>query len=81
MVIETGEKDMDAIEIAIHTLCELNESVVLVYGRDVKLRTSNKNVDLAKIAQKFGGGGHAFAAACNVKGKLAEFKEFISRIR
>lgn len=82
VIVETDEYDMTAIETAMHILCELNETVCLIYGdKDVKLRTSDKGMDLSLIAKEFGGGGHKFASACNVKGKVSEFKEFISHLK
>ncbi|GMA59065.1 phosphoesterase RecJ-like protein [Alicyclobacillus sacchari] len=40
---------------------------------------SKRLVDVAKIAQQFGGGGHARAAGCNLSGPLTEAKAHIER--
>ncbi|GLV12406.1 DHH family phosphoesterase [Alicyclobacillus hesperidum] len=40
---------------------------------------SKRLVDVAQIAQQFGGGGHARAAGCNLPGPLAEAKANVER--
>ncbi len=48
-------------------------------GRDeykISLRAKG-DVDVSKVAEKFGGGGHPHAAGCNIKGSLEEVKEKI----
>jgi bifunctional oligoribonuclease and PAP phosphatase NrnA len=42
----------------------------------ISLRSKNK-VDVAKLAQRFGGGGHMKAAGCTVNGSLTEVKQQI----
>lgn len=77
LIVETLEDDPAAVEGAMHVLCELNDTVCLIYGdKQVKLRTSNKELDLSKIAKHFGGGGHSFASGCNIE-SITEFKDFI----
>ena len=32
----------------------------------------SKKIDVAKICEKFGGGGHTFAAGCTIKASIKE---------
>lgn len=45
-----------------------------VYSVKASLRSRDK-VDVSKIAQKLGGGGHARAAGCTIEGSLSEVKQ------
>jgi phosphoesterase RecJ-like protein len=65
----------DAIEVLMQILFKVSESVCLIYGKNkmVKLRTSNISLDLSKVAEEYGGGGHPYAAACQIN-SISEFK-------
>jgi phosphoesterase RecJ-like protein len=41
----------------------------------VSLRSYDDNIDLNKIASKFGGGGHKHASGCEIKGSLNKIKQ------
>ena len=46
--------------------------------RLIKLNLRSKSpVDVQKIAQAFGGGGHKFASGCTIKGSLKEAEEAV----
>ncbi|MGL5440137.1 MAG: DHH family phosphoesterase [Filifactoraceae bacterium] len=45
----------------------------------VSLRSKSKTYNVAKIAERIGGGGHIMAAGCTVQGNLEEAKKIISR--
>jgi phosphoesterase RecJ-like protein len=80
MIVEISEEySIDTIESFIQILMKLSETICLIYGdrKDVKLRSSNPDVDVCEIAKLYGGGGHTYASACNVKGKVLEFRETI----
>lgn len=79
IIVEHKEDSPDVIESFIQILSKLSESVCLIYGEDkkVKLRTSNPNMDLSIIAKEYSGGGHPYAAMCNISGKRFEFKNKI----
>ena len=79
IIVETDVSGADVIESVMQILSKLSESVCLIYGKDntVKLRTSNPNLDLSKIAQKYSGGGHKYASGCVIKGSINEFKSDI----
>lgn len=70
----------DIIENFMQVLMKLNESVCFIYGnkKNVKLRTSNSLLDLSQLAKEYGGGGHSYAAMCNISGKSSEFKSKIT---
>jgi len=79
VIVETEETDPAAIENAMCILNKMNESVCLIYGsqKDVKLRTTNKDIDVSKIAKIFLGGGHKFAAQCRANGRTSELKSLV----
>ncbi|NQT50344.1 bifunctional oligoribonuclease/PAP phosphatase NrnA [Candidatus Kuenenbacteria bacterium] len=56
------------------TLYEANIIIVIHEGKDdtikCSLRTTKDNIDVAKLAQRFGGGGHAKAAGFSLTGRL-----------
>ena len=76
VIVETKEISPDLIESFMQILNKMNESVCLIYGDkgDVKLRTSNKLLDVSDLAVQYSGGGHSYAAMCNINGKVSEFK-------
>lgn len=78
VIVETLEDDPMAIESAMRILCSMNETVCLIFGdKQVKLRTSDKELDLSEIAKKFSGGGHPFASGINKLESITEFKDYI----
>ena len=56
-----------------------------IFFRETSARTikvsfrSKKKVDVSKIAQAFGGGGHPRAAGCTIEGELEQVKEQVLR--
>jgi phosphoesterase RecJ-like protein len=40
---------------------------------------SKNDIDVGRVCQRFGGGGHKNAAGCIVNGKLEDVKELIKR--
>ena len=82
VVIEVEDEfSPDVLESLMQVLMKLNESVCFIYGKDkkVKLRT-NVDIDLSKIAEEYGGGGHSYASMCQVEGKVAEFKNSVKSL-
>jgi phosphoesterase RecJ-like protein len=80
IIVETRETDANAIESAMHLLSELSESVCLIYGngtKNVKLRTSNKSLDVSKIAKEYGGGGHSDASMISSIENVTDLKNTI----
>lgn len=64
-----GNEDSGAIEQIMRLLHNFSESVCLIQPNGQgRLRTSNPNIDLSKIAELFSGGGHAHAAGLDVSG-------------
>ncbi|RJQ33999.1 hypothetical protein C4566_02625 [Candidatus Parcubacteria bacterium] len=70
---EASEADSEGLANFLHILKEGKISMVLKESKDgyikVSLRTTS-NVDLSKLAQYFGGGGHKKAAGFSLPGKL-----------
>jgi phosphoesterase RecJ-like protein len=79
VIAEIEEDAPDIIESFIQILSKMNEAICLIYGKNknVKLRTSNPNLDVSQIAKIYFGGGHKFASMCNINGKVSEFKNKI----
>ncbi len=82
-IVETESNfSPDVIENFMQILMKLNESVCFIYGREksVKLRTSNPELDVSKIAIEYDGGGHPYASMCRISGKVSEFKNKITSL-
>jgi phosphoesterase RecJ-like protein len=45
----------------------------------VGFRSKDENIDVNKIANYFGGGGHLMASGCRIKGKLEDVKRLVLR--
>ena len=61
-------------------ISRMSESVCLIAENgETRLRTSNSNIDVSKIAEQFGGGGHPFAAGCFVT-KRSKLKKIIRKV-
>lgn len=47
-------------------------------GKSVKVSfRSNNDIDVSKIAEEFGGGGHFNAAGCSIEGKIPEVEDIV----
>ncbi len=69
-----GKGDADVINV-LSTINEAEISLIFVENPDGEVKISwraRPGLDVSKIAQAFGGGGHVSAAGANVKGTLAE---------
>ena len=49
-------------------------------GENIKVSFRSEQVDVVRIAQVFGGGGHVRAAGCTVKGKMEEVEQKVLEI-
>lgn len=71
-------KDMDGIVSELRNTIGAEAAVFLYEHSEgnfkVSLR-SREHVDVSRVAQAFGGGGHMRAAGCNIEGTLAEAEE------
>lgn len=80
LIVELAEvEDPGVVEEVMRTLNSYTESVCLLQPNNaVRLRTRNPNVDVAKIAELFGGGGHKMAAGTVLgDGKRSALKSLI----
>lgn len=59
----------DGIAEALRSICSTDISFVIkeVDSKICKVSMRSKNLDIAEICTKFGGGGHKFAAGCTIK--------------
>lgn len=70
LIAEIDETDTSVVQEVADALFRYSESICLIDGNNnVKLRTSNDNLNVGDIAKIFGGGGHPFAAGFNANGK------------
>jgi phosphoesterase RecJ-like protein len=70
LIAEVDETDPSVVQEVAETLFRYSESFCLIDGNNqVKLRTSNENLDVGSIAKIFGGGGHTFASGFSAEGK------------
>jgi len=86
MIVEVEETDQAVVSEIMDTLFKYSENVVLIDGlTKARLRTSNKQLiesgKIAEIANIFSGGGHAFAAGCDVSGKRTAFLGVIKQLK
>ena len=79
---EAGACDEDADGIVNYAL-SINDVVAVAFFKElssgswrISLRSKGKN-NVAKVAEKFGGGGHRNAAGCRIEG---EYEEVRSRV-
>jgi len=80
LIVELAEvEDPGVVEEVMRTLNSYTESVCLIQPNNaVRLRTRNPNVDVAKIAELFGGGGHKMAAGTVLgEGKRSALKSLV----
>ena len=75
--LEKNKVDEDEIEGIASFLSTLEDINVVLFLREEKkgklkgsLRTSKKNIDVSKLAQKLGGGGHIKASGFNMDGEI-----------
>ncbi len=62
-------------------MSRMSESICLISENgEVRLRTSNKDLDVSQIASQFGGGGHSFAAGCFIN-KRSKLKRMIRSMK
>ncbi len=76
MFQETGGTESDAHDFIDHIHC-MKDVLVSFFLREgnsgnVRISFRSNSVDVDKIAQAFGGGGHEKASGCTVKGKIEE---------
>lgn len=74
-----GKGDADVINV-LGTINEANVFITMIENPDNNVKISwraRPGLDVAKIAQSFGGGGHVSAAGATVAGTLAEVEEKI----
>ena len=65
----------------ISILSKVENSVCLISeSGSVRLRTTNKDIDVSQIASMFGGVGHRFAAGCFVNGNRIKLKKLIKSL-
>jgi phosphoesterase RecJ-like protein len=81
---ETDEDEADGISNFLNNLEEAKIALVLKETKDGKikgsLRTTHNDIDVSKIAQSLGGGGHKKAAGFTTTGTVDEILERISRV-
>jgi nanoRNase/pAp phosphatase (c-di-AMP/oligoRNAs hydrolase) len=82
IIAETNEEDTGVLEEVATILHRCCESLCLISSSGfTKLRTSNPNLDVSKIAAIFGGGGHSFASCLDVQnGKATALKTLIKAL-
>lgn len=73
---DTTEDDVSGLVNLINTIPESKVALLLYEGPDGRikgsLRTEKDGVDVSKIANEYGGGGHKRAAGFNIEGKIVE---------
>lgn len=76
---EISEDELEGMSGFLSNLDEVNGLMVLRQMPDGRikgsLRTSKPNINISKLAQALGGGGHAKAAGFNVEGKIEKTKK------
>lgn len=85
IIIETEEKNQHIITEMLNILMKTAENIVLIDGNlKARLRTSNegllKSNKLIDVASIFSGGGHNYAAVCDVCGKKTAFLSIIKQL-
>lgn len=85
LIAEVQDTDQIVVSEIMDTLFKYSENVVLIDGQTkARLRSSNKQLvdsgKIAEIASIFGGGGHNFAAGCDVSGKRTAFIGVIKQL-
>ncbi|GMQ56956.1 bifunctional oligoribonuclease/PAP phosphatase NrnA [Vallitalea sediminicola] len=81
---DCSKKDTESIVQILNEVIESECAIFIIQnsGNDYKASLrSRKDIDVCKIAKKFGGGGHIKASGCTMSGNLAEIKdELISAV-
>lgn len=78
-----GDDSTDGIAEALRAITSTEVSFVLreTDSKTCKISMRSKNIDIAEICSKFGGGGHKFAAGCTIKGSCEEaIKKILAEI-
>lgn len=77
--LQECQADMEALDGVANFLNNLKEAAAVAFYRELpdgtiraSLRTTRDDVDVAKIAARYGGGGHAKAAGFSATGKLVQ---------
>lgn len=77
--LQECDADMDALEGVSNFLNNLKEAAAVIFYRELSdgtirasLRTTRDDMNVAEIAARFGGGGHAKAAGFNATGALVQ---------
>jgi len=81
MIEDTGAKMRDMVDIADigRTISTVEVAIVLISQKDgIKVSLRSKSIDIAGIAQEFGGGGHAQACGFNVD--ITNLEEVLDKI-
>lgn len=86
LIVEVEDTDQAVVSEIMDTLFKYSENVVLIDGlTKARLRSSNKQLvesgKIAEIANIFGGGGHTFAAGCDISGKRTAFLGVIKQLK
>jgi bifunctional oligoribonuclease and PAP phosphatase NrnA len=78
------DEDVDALPDVIRSIKGVDIAVFFREKSAQKLRVSlrsKKNINIAKLAQEYGGGGHSDVAGCSIKNSPRTISEFIARAR
>ena len=79
-----GDDYTDGIAETLRAIDSTEVSFVLkeVDSRVTKVSMRSKHIDVAQICEKFGGGGHTYAAGCTIKANIAEsIKKIMKEIK
>ncbi len=76
---QANSKDLDGIAEYILGIRGMEVSILgyVKKEKDIKFSLRSKSINVAQIAKKYGGGGHALAAGCNQQGDLHAMMEFV----
>jgi phosphoesterase RecJ-like protein len=77
---QSGAKEYDREGIVEYgkSLATVKISILLMeLDNQIKVSLRSKGVDVSKIAQSFGGGGHKEASGCSIAGSIDEIKDII----
>ncbi len=71
---KAGDDYTDGIAETLRAIDSTEVSFVLkeVEAKTTKISMRSKKIDVAKICEKFGGGGHTFAAGCTIKASIKD---------
>jgi len=77
--INAGPKDLDGVVEYLLNTSGVDAAVLIYYRNDSEYKVSlrSRRIDVGKIAEMLGGGGHTMAAGCNIPGDIDQVKEKI----